>query len=80
MNEYKINTKSEIQYLEEEKQEIHNSLVIDIIILIIFAIYVIYTSIVAVDRELKIRELNNTIEQQYYVIDALESEEERCLS
>ena len=75
MNEYKINTKSEIQYLEEEKQEIHNSLVIDIIILIIFAIYVIYTSIVAVDRELKIRELNNTIEQQYYVIDALEQEE-----
>ena len=75
MNEYKINTKSEIQYLEEEKQKIHNSLVIDIIVLIIFAIYVIYTSIVAVDRELKIRELNNTIEQQYYVIDALEQEE-----
>lgn len=75
MNEYKINTKSEIQYLEEEKQEIHNSLVIDIIILIIFVIYVIYVSVVAVDRELKIRELNNTIEQQYYVIDALEQEE-----
>lgn len=72
MNEYKINTKSEIQYLEEEKQKIHNSLVIDIIILIIFVIYVIFTSVMAVDRELKIRELENTIEQQYYVIDALE--------
>lgn len=76
MNEYKINTKSEIKRLEKERNNIVKRIIITsviavILIGIIAVVEATYSVKIILEKQQKINELQNKVEQQYYVIDAL---------
>ena len=77
MNEYKINTKSEVKRVnKKEYNSAKNVMIASIIALLVVAIFTMiettYTTKIILEKQLKINELQNKVEQQIELIDALQ--------